>query len=163
MTFICFYLYFRDQTGKTRDRDVVLLHGVHSSSDEFREPGGLIDFIEEDDRSPYRTAYFYTYPWGEPITENATELVAMIKALSKSGKLAGSFDIIAHSMGGIVARWAIENPMAVSGGSIASQVNHLFMLATPNWGVPISSIKRFLASKILPPGPLQLTVKCFYG
>lgn len=131
-----FFEVIRPANPEGKTRNVVLLHGICSSSDNFRETNGLIDFIRNDSRSPYLNAYFYNYPWGELIEDNGNELINAINALSLSGALSsssGSVDIIAHSMGGAVARWAIEDPISKRG--VSSKISNLFMLATPNWGV----------------------------
>lgn len=64
------------------------------------------------------------------------------RALAAKLKVAGlgpghgkTFHVVAHSMGGLVARWMIEN----EGGQ--EMVQHLFMLGTPNGGSPWSHIQ----------------------
>jgi pimeloyl-ACP methyl ester carboxylesterase len=128
---------------KDKEKNLILVHGVLSSSDEFRDTNGLIEFFKKDNY--YSNILFYNYPWAEEIPSNANAFASDIEKLG-----AGSVDIIAHSMGGAVARWAIEDPKGALHGidtpigenfakpfmkGIAPRVGHLFMLATPNWGV----------------------------
>lgn len=130
---------------KDKEKNLILLHGVRSSSDKFKAEKGLIDFFKNKNNY-YTNIIFYNYPWAEEIQNNANTFASDIEKLSPSG----SFDIIAHSMGGAVARWAIEDPKGALQGidtpiggnfakpfmkGIAPRVGHLFMLATPNWGV----------------------------
>ncbi|NKE72969.1 fibronectin type III domain-containing protein [Candidatus Manganitrophus noduliformans] len=108
-------------------RNLLIIHGVCSSSLFFQEETDLIPFFVN---SPYyKNIIFYDYPWTEPIVYNAHELSKFIISLN----IEGTFDIIAHSMGGMVARYAIENTNPVR--SLRGKVKNLFMLATPNDGV----------------------------
>jgi pimeloyl-ACP methyl ester carboxylesterase len=115
--------------------NLILVHGVCSDSGQFRARDGLIDFVQNDGRSPYVNVFFYNYPWNEPIRYNGNELKRAMEELSQSGVISvdGTFDIIAHSMGGVVARWAIEDQDG--GRRLLPGVGRLFMLASPNFGV----------------------------
>lgn len=66
----------------------------------------------------------------DPIPETARALKRRLEAAGLDANHGKSFDIIAHSMGGLVSRWFIER----DGG--AQVVKRLFMLGTPNGGSP---------------------------
>lgn len=139
---------------KSTTVNLIMLHGIFSSSDNFRDPDGLIEFFKND--SHYPNILFYNYPWTEKIEENAKLLANVVIEID----LPNTFDIIAHSMGGAVARWAIEQPLS-SDRNISSKVRNLFMLATPNWGVGIdlALYEKILGSAALGPGPRELLPK----
>lgn len=113
----------------TSGRNLLLIHGTRASCDSFIEPStesnGLIFYFTRS--SYYQNILCYNYPWSESIRNNGKELVNFITNL----RLPGSFDIIAHSMGGAVGRYSIENKIL----SMKRNVRNLFMLTTPNSGV----------------------------
>lgn len=78
----------------------------------------------------------------ENINTPIEEVAALLKEkLAAVGLKAGhdkTFNIIAHSMGGLVSRWFIEY---LGGNKI---VNHLVMLGTPNGGSPLPQLEDWL-------------------
>jgi pimeloyl-ACP methyl ester carboxylesterase len=70
---------------------------------------------------PNRELYFFSYDWRKSCNDNANSLKAFI-----DGKSFGKVDIVAHSMGGLVAsRYYKDNP---------TKVNKIITLATPYEG-----------------------------
>ena len=65
-------------------------------------------------------AEFHAYDWRQSIAELGTDLARVL--LAKGGE---DVSVVAHSMGGLVARWALGN-----GGTC----RRLIMLGTPNFG-----------------------------
>ncbi len=90
------------------------------------------------------TFYVFPYDWRRDNVETARELVARVEALKeKLGRPDLRFNIVAHSMGGLVARYAAmygggelhgagETPRPDWAG--ARHINKIFMFGTPNAG-----------------------------
>ncbi|MCA1633877.1 MAG: hypothetical protein LC802_09195 [Acidobacteria bacterium] len=90
------------------------------------------------------TFYVFAYDWRRDNVESARELVGRVEALKrKLGRADLRFNVVAHSMGGLVARYAAmygdrnlppegAAPRPDWGG--ASFVNKIFMLGVPNEG-----------------------------
>ncbi len=73
-----------------------------------------------------------------PIEDVAFELKQKLAEIGLTEGHGKTFNIIAHSLGGLVARWFIEY---LEGNKV---VNHLVMLGTPNAGTPFSKIEDWL-------------------
>lgn len=113
---------------------------------------GLIDsllargYTEGDWNKPQATDVFYVFPydWRRDNVETARLLIQKIEAVKRSVKRPDlKFDIIAHSMGGLIARYAAmygaadlpvegRNPIPTWAG--AKHINKLLMFGTPNEG-----------------------------
>ncbi|MFL6336056.1 MAG: lipase/acyltransferase domain-containing protein [Pyrinomonadaceae bacterium] len=96
---------------------------------------------EDGDRD---TFYVFSYDWRRDNVESARLLVKRVEALKlKLGRPDLRFNVVAHSMGGLVARYAamygdqdlppVGNPPRPDWGG-ASFVNKIFMFGTPNAG-----------------------------
>src|SRR5256714_8021726 len=100
-----------------------------------------------DDPGPegdHDTMYVFAYDWRRDNVETARELVRKIETLKrKLNRPDLRFNIVAHSMGGLVARYAAryghadlpagdESPAVTWAG--ARDINKIFMFATPNEG-----------------------------
>lgn len=79
---------------------------------------------------PERTLFIVPYDWRKSNAESAVNF--LIPAIERAKRARGSskVNIVAHSMGGLVARYYIQNLMPSRG----HDVNKLAMLATPNRG-----------------------------
>lgn len=97
---------------------------------------------EDGDRDAY---YVFPYDWRRDNVETARELVRRIEALKrKLNRPDLKFNIVAHSMGGLIARYAAmygdadlpadDAPKIVSRWAGAAHINKIFMLGTPNGG-----------------------------
>jgi pimeloyl-ACP methyl ester carboxylesterase len=94
----------------------------------------------------YKDTYFvFAYDWRRDNAENAKLLIQKVERLkAKLAKPNLKFDILAHSMGGIVARYAAmygtQEPQAkpVPNWYGAKHFNKIVMLATPNEGSMLS-------------------------
>jgi pimeloyl-ACP methyl ester carboxylesterase len=97
--------------------------------------------FEDGDRDAY---YVFPYDWRQDNVETARELVRRIEALKrKLNRPDLKFNIVAHSMGGLIARYAAmygDADLPADGSKIvptwagASAINKIFMLGTPNAG-----------------------------
>jgi len=84
----------------------------------------------------YSRVFGIDYQWKDSIKVNGNRFAAIITTLRES--VPGcTIDVFGHSMGGLVARWAIEKSEPSSGGGSGLQVDRLFTLGTPHTGVPI--------------------------
>jgi pimeloyl-ACP methyl ester carboxylesterase len=99
---------------------VILVHGLDS------DRGMLGPMAELLIQSGYQVGYF-SYPGDQPIDDSAATFTAKMQALHSlfpSLKI----DIVAHSMGGLVAREYLE------GNQYPGGVDRLIMIGTPNGG-----------------------------
>ena len=103
-------------------------------------------YTEGDWNKPRSTDVFYVFPydWRRDNVESAHLLMQKMEAVKRSVKLPKlKFDIIAHSMGGLIARYAAmygmsdlprEGAAASPNWSGAAHINKLMMFGTPNEG-----------------------------
>lgn len=94
--------------------------------------------------NPKATDVFYVFPydWRRDNVENAHLLIQRMQAVKRRlRKPALKFDILAHSMGGLIARYAamygsaeppVANPVPTWAGAV--DINKLMMFGTPNEG-----------------------------
>ncbi|MBV9209200.1 MAG: hypothetical protein JOZ52_01150 [Acidobacteria bacterium] len=90
------------------------------------------------------TFYVFPYDWRRDNVENARELIRRIGDLKrKLNRPDLKFNIVAHSMGGLIARYAamygdadlpMDESQPVPNWAGASDINKIFMLGTPNEG-----------------------------
>jgi pimeloyl-ACP methyl ester carboxylesterase len=99
---------------------VVLIHGLDADRSDCQPMGELLR------QSGHQLAYF-SYPGDQAIADSAALLARNLNSLRQKYPTM-PIEIVAHSMGGLVARDYIEGP-AYAGG-----VDHLIMVATPNRG-----------------------------
>ena len=99
---------------------VVLIHGLEADRGDCMPMGELLR------QGGYQVAYF-SYPGDQPIADDARLLASQLRSLLAAHPNL-SIDIIAHSMGGLVARAYVE------GSDYSGGVNRLIMIGTPNHG-----------------------------
>lgn len=135
---------------KNQGKNLLILHGIFSSSKSFMGTDDFAEYFYND----YDNILFYNYPSSRPIEDNAMALFGEISYYPNV-----KFDIIAHSMGGLVSRYLIEKR-----GS--RNVDHLFMIGTPNFGSRRDLLRSYLQDAfgiksllILPEGLEQLARK----
>jgi triacylglycerol esterase/lipase EstA (alpha/beta hydrolase family) len=73
------------------------------------------------------------------IAQNARDLAAYISLVRETFDTQ-HIDIVAHSMGGLISRWYIQNDMPSDAVDRKPVVTHLVMLGTPNVGSPCASL-----------------------
>ena len=105
------------------------------------EPGDWEKPAENGDRDTY---YVFAYDWRLDNTENARLLIKNVESLKqKLGKPDLRFNVIAHSMGGLITRYAAmygdtdlpaNGAKAVPDWSGAAHFNKVFMFGVPNEG-----------------------------
>ena len=110
---------------------VILIHGLDSDRSDCVPIGDLLQ------ESGHQVAYF-SYPGDQPIADSAAFLGRTLQAThSRFPNM--PIDLIAHSMGGLVARDYLEGP-DYSGG-----VHRLIMVAPPNAGSPWARLRVLLS------------------
>jgi pimeloyl-ACP methyl ester carboxylesterase len=93
------------------------------------------------------TLYVFPYDWRRDNVENARQLIRKIDALKRKLRRPNlKFDIIGHSMGGLIARYAAmygDADLPSSGPAVptwagAKDISRLIIMGTPNEGSPLS-------------------------
>jgi pimeloyl-ACP methyl ester carboxylesterase len=93
------------------------------------------------------TIYVFAYDWRRDNVENARILIRKIEALKRKLRRPGlKFDLVGHSMGGLIARYAAmygDADLALTGTATptwagAKDISRLIVLGTPNEGSPLS-------------------------
>lgn len=118
------------------DRIVMYIHGIIGDTTEMPKSIRLVQdasgkMLEEN----YDLVLTFDYEnLNTPIEETAQALKDRLSAVGLGADHGKNFDIVAHSMGGLVSRWFIEK---LEGNQI---VRHLYQLGTPNQGSPYGSL-----------------------
>jgi len=112
---------------------VVLLHGLDCGGG-YEMPMG--EMLREDG---FQVAYF-TYPNDQPIEESAALLGRRLAAVRETFP-GMQVDIVAHSMGGLVARAYVEGPEYAGG------VDRLIMVGPPNHGAALAGFRMLLEAR----------------
>lgn len=73
------------------------------------------------------------------IEQNAGQLKSYIDYAQRD-RNAWHVDIVAHSMGGLISRYYIQNLMGLNANDGRPKVSHLVMLGTPNQGSPCADV-----------------------
>ncbi len=113
---------------------VILVHGLD-------DPGvvwmNLAPALSENGFS----VYILTYPNDQPIVESAKFFINSLE----SAHLTGGISIVAHSMGGLVAREMLTDPKLDYGekaeNGVIPRVDRLIMVGTPNHGSELSRFR----------------------
>jgi pimeloyl-ACP methyl ester carboxylesterase len=118
---------------RSGNREVVLVHGLD-------DPGKVwMNLAPALGAAGYGVSQM-TYPNDQPVHDSAALLHASLRPLSRDG--VDQVAIVAHSMGGLVTREMLTNPVFACGGAHCPipRVRQLIMIGTPNHG---SSLARF--------------------
>ncbi len=125
------------------ERTLVLVHGICSSAEELIAcPDGLLAVVKKSPilSKQYDRVFIFQYPWkrgfnGPPDEKNVENRPAEFwqRALSAVSGPLRTIDIIGHSMGGCVSRYALEIVDADLRARAAVRTN--VMIATPSGGV----------------------------
>lgn len=120
----------------TPGRLVVLVHGLD-------EPGSIWDTITSRlMKEGYEVAQFW-YPNDGPVSRSAEALARELEALRSKGT--ERIDIVAHSMGGLVARDVLTRDTMYAGRARGHErlpdVERLILVGTPNLGSPWARLR----------------------
>ena len=122
-------------------RIAIVIHGIRN---DYTNMNPLAYYLAKDltdvyGQPVYSRVYSVDYNWKAHINENAELLVARINSHLPIGG-ATNIDVYGHSMGGLVARYAIED------GNIRYGTKRLFALAAPNNGVPLRALAKVVTA-----------------
>ncbi len=90
---------------------------------------GLLWRLQKAGYVENKNLFIAYYDWRHPNTQSAAEYLAPMIAKAKEHSSTGKVDIIAHSMGGLLAQQYIASDKFIVG-----EIDQLIMLGTPNTG-----------------------------
>ena len=129
-----------EATGKI----LLLVHGLCMSDRSWRRRGH--DHGAALERELGYTAVYLRYNSGRHVSENGRELAALLETLLASWPVAvEELTIVAHSMGGLVARSAYHYAVE-AGRRWPEQLSRLVFLGTPHHGAPLERGGNWLQS-----------------
>ena len=126
-------------------RLVILLHGLGETERRWQQRSGtaphLADLIADDAMTPV----FVRYNTGRRVTDNGEQLARLVAELTDAWPVPiTSISFVCHSMGGLIARSALDSAIATDLGW-KTHVRHLITLGTPHLGSPLEKGANFLA------------------
>jgi len=101
---------------------IIFVYGISGSAQDWRK------ILETIDRKKYQP-WLFQYPSGLRLDKSANALSSAILLLKRYHKFA-TIDVVAHSMGGLVARGAIQRTISLTGTNF---IPHFVTISTP-WG-----------------------------
>ncbi|GIV15736.1 MAG: hypothetical protein KatS3mg022_1171 [Armatimonadota bacterium] len=115
---------WQQQTPNWENKHIaILIHGIRNNI------SNLSDLAEKlVGYGLYDEIWGFDYNWTMHINQNGAQLADYIRSNAKDTT---RIDIYGHSMGGLVARWALEK------GGASRYVERLYTMGTPHLGVPI--------------------------
>lgn len=135
-------LSFSDPSIGTNPKILLFIHGLTNSPEVWKS---MIQKISSEANNDYTDFLTFGYNPTDSITANGSLLVQDLQQYLNGDKV----DIVAHGMGGLVARSMIEN----SNG--AQYVNKLITLGTPHLGSPSDAIRGLLGYNVSADNPLN--------
>jgi pimeloyl-ACP methyl ester carboxylesterase len=125
-------------TPDMHNKEVILIHGLD-------EPGKVWMNLAPALAKEGFSVWIMTYPNDQPITESAQFFVKQLE--SYNALSTGSIVIVAHSMGGLVAREMMTAPALAYAARAADgelpDVKQLIMVGTPNHGSGLAQFRIF--------------------
>jgi pimeloyl-ACP methyl ester carboxylesterase len=114
----------------------VVLHGIFNDKDDMRD---LARYLATPGIAPggtdaYESVWVYDYNYAAPIEDSGVRFASDLRGVLGRGRV----DIFGHSMGGLVARWALEQE------GLGSTIQRLITLGTPHDGVPLQVLQYIL-------------------
>jgi pimeloyl-ACP methyl ester carboxylesterase len=142
---------------KVAPKPVVLVHGLWSNWKAFETWQNILTTSHSYDWKAFPVGEkaengtmntggsFMSSDPTKSIEENARVLQAYIK-YAQEDRNAWHIDVVAHSMGGLIARYYIHNIMQADSMDVRPKISHLVMLGTPNQGSPCADVMDFAFS-----------------
>jgi pimeloyl-ACP methyl ester carboxylesterase len=136
-------------------RDVVFfIHGL--MRDESCWHAASFDMAAACERELDVLAVDVRYDTGWHVSDNGRELAGLLEALSAAiGETRGRWHIVAHSMGGLVARSALYQA-SQQGMTFTRSVDRVVLLGTPNRGARLEQRAQFASTAL---GIAQVTLR----
>lgn len=144
-------------TFPAHSRVVVLVHGILNDLSNLSETAFYLKNLKTSGGSTFYDGGVFgcDVTWQASIKGNGAKLAAILAAAAQTDT---TVDVIAHSQGGLVSRWALEE--VLPGLVATSPVARLFTCGTPHEGVPLSVLELFAESGFVAnlfPGVLDLS------
>jgi pimeloyl-ACP methyl ester carboxylesterase len=136
---------------KVAPKPVVLVHGLWSSWEAWSSWQNIFTTTHSYDWKAFPVGEkpehgvmntgktFMSSEQTASIADNAHQLESYIK-YAQEDRNAWHVDIVAHSMGGLISRWYIDQVMPAKLPDGRPKVSHLIMLGTPNMGSPCADV-----------------------
>ena len=105
-----------------KKKPVILVYGISGSAQDWRK---ILDKIDRDKYQPW----LFQYPSGMRLEKSANALSSALLLLKQFHKY-DTVDVVAHSMGGLVSRGAIQRTISLTGTNF---IPHFITISTP-WG-----------------------------
>jgi pimeloyl-ACP methyl ester carboxylesterase len=105
-----------------KKKPVVFVYGISGSAQDWRK---ILDRIDRDKYQPW----LFQYPSGLRLDKSANALSSALLLLKQYHKYE-TIDVVAHSMGGLVSRGAIQRAVSLAGTNF---ITHFVTISTP-WG-----------------------------
>jgi len=105
-----------------RKKPVIFVYGISGSAQDWRK---ILDKIDRDKYQPW----LFQYPSGMRLDKSANALSSALLLLKQFHKY-DTVDVVAHSMGGLVSRGAIQRTISLTGTNF---IPHFVTISTP-WG-----------------------------
>ncbi len=121
---------------------IVLLHGWRSNGNIWVDDNNIIDLLKGDGYDPWVMEY-PNMDYIEHSSAGLDKVIDYVLLHSDSSKV----DIMAHSMGGLIARsYSVDMAEDLEGNSIlyGDNIRNLVMLGTPNQGSPFAILSMLL-------------------
>ncbi len=136
-------MYFESPTASSSSKVLLLVHGLMGGADTWNV---FLPKIVSETNPKYSEFWTFVYSSSWSIKSNAKLLAAELKRYAKGAQI----DIIAHSMGGLVSRSAIEQ---FDG---AQYINKLITLGTPHKGSPLAALRYVVGAIVCMKKPYEL-------
>lgn len=124
------------EAGEVPSRLVLLVHGLD-------DPGSIWDEVAPALRSEGHSVARFDYANDQPIAASADELASALADLRAQG--VERVDIVAHSMGGLVARDVLTRCEHYAGDTAGNdrlpRVDRMVTFGTPNAGAPLAHLR----------------------
>lgn len=142
---------------KVAPKPVVLVHGLWSNWKAFETWQNILTISHSYDWKAFPVGEkaengtmntgggFMSADPTKSIEQNARVLQAYIK-YAQEDRNAWHIDVVAHSLGGLIARYYIHNIMHADSMDVRPKIAHLVMLGTPNQGSPCADVMDFAFS-----------------
>lgn len=128
--------WVEDETGWTGDKIAMMVHGINGSREDM-----LALAIHMNQKGTYDNIYAVQYDLGYHIDSLGNKLATIIQTNLPSGS---SFNILAHSMGGLVIRSAIENH------GVDAYTSKAVMMGSPHTGVFAAFLLTLIGKGFIP-------------
>ena len=112
-----------------RGRSVILVHGMNDDAESWDD---MLDYFDDHGISETNNVWVFQYKWQWHIEDNGIKMYNMIDEKQKDGDITEDPIIIAHSMGGLVARDYINRS--------AGNFYRLVTLGTPHLGSGLANL-----------------------